>query len=179
MAGHLLMVQLSGRISHWRRHIAVRGRVNNVRRAVRRAGPTILRRLLCPGLVRPNTVRLDAIACSAVPDGAIPSGAVPRSAVACSAIRYCWQPCARRRDCGKPHGEHSQGRVKTSPAPRTTGSFSGGGGIRLRRGKLAVQRHRGFRTTRRTAQSYANLYHGYRPLCPSRFPNIHLSGYRL
>jgi hypothetical protein len=110
MAGHLLMVQLSGSISHWKTHVAVRGRVNNVGPAVRRAGQTILRRLLCPGLVRPNTVRLDAIACSA-----IPSGAIPRSAVACNAIPYR-QPCSRRRDCGKPHGEHSQDRVNTSPA---------------------------------------------------------------
>ena len=175
MAGHLQMVQLGGRIAHWRTHIAVRGRVNNVGRAVRRAGPTILRRLRCPGLVRPNTRRLDAIACSA-----IPRGAFPRSAIACSASHYSfWQPCARRRDCGKPDGEHSQGRVKTSPASRTTRSFSGGGGIRLRRGKLPVQCHPGFRTTRRTARSYVNLYHGYRPLCPSPLPNIDLCGYRL
>jgi hypothetical protein len=175
MAGHLPMVQLSGRISHWGTHIAVRGRLTNVGRTVRRAGPTILRRLLCPGLVRPNTGRLDAIACST-----IPRGAFPRSAVACSAIHYrFWQPCARRRDCGKPNGEHSQGRVKTSPASRTTRSFSAGGGIRLRRGKLPVQCHRGFRTTRRTARSYVNLYHGYGPLRPSPFPNIDLSRYRL
>jgi hypothetical protein len=175
MAGHLQMVQLSGRISHWRTHIAVRGRLTNVGRTVRRAGPTILRRLLCPGLVRPSTVRLDAIACSA-----IPRGAFPRSPIACSTIHYSfWQPCVRRRDCGKPHGENSQGGVNTSPASCTTGSFSGGGGVRLRRGKLPVQRHRGFRTTRRTAQSYANLYHGYGPLCASPFPNIHLSRYRL
>ena len=101
MAGHLQMVQLGGRIAHWRTHIAVRGRVNNVGRGVRRAGPTILRRLRCPGLVRPNTVRLDAIACSD-----IPRGAFPRSAIACNASHYSfWQPCARRRDCGQPDGE--------------------------------------------------------------------------
>ena len=178
MAGHLQMVQLGGRIAHWRTHVVVRGRVNNVGRAVRRAGPTILRRLLCPGLVRPNTVRLDAIGCSTIPRGAFPSGAMPRSAVARSAIPYCWQPCSRRRDCGKPHGEHSQGRVNTNPASRTTGSFSGGGVIRLHRGKLPFQCHR-FRTTSRTAQSYANLCHGYRPLRPSPFPNIDLSRCRL
>jgi hypothetical protein len=165
MAGRLLMVQLSGRISHWRTRIAVRGRVISVGRTVRRAGPTILRRFLCPGLGRPNTLRLDAVACSA-----IPRGAFPRSAVGCSASPHCWQPCARRRDCGKPHDEHSQGRVKTSPASRTTRSFSGGGGVRLRRGNLPVQCHRGFRATRRTARSYVNLYHRYKPLCPSPVP---------
>jgi hypothetical protein len=156
MAGHLLMVQLSGRICRWRRHGAVRGRVNNVGRAVHRTGQTILRRPLCPGLVRLNAVRLDAIAGRAIAGRAIPGGAIPSGAISCN-----WHPCSRRRDCGEPHGEHSQGCVNTSPAPRTLGSFSGGGGIRCRGGKLPVQCRLGFRTTRKTAQSHANLHHGY------------------